>query len=263
MTAGRRTGWDFSGRRVLVTGASRGIGLGVAAGFAGAGAELTILAEDEAVVTAAERLSAAAGRPVGAVVCDITDREAVARELGALAPLDVLVNNAGLELITPILEPGREIEEAFRRIIEVNVIGTYYVTREAVTSMPRGARIVITASVWGRTAAPRFSAYAASKHANIGFMRALAEELGPRGIAVNAVCPGWVRTDASLRSLGEIARRGGEAPEACLEGIMATQAFPGLMEPGDLASTYLFLASEEAANITGQTLNVDRGELMA
>lgn len=255
--------WDFSGKRVLVTGASRGLGLGVARGFAAAGAELTILATGEHIKETAETLAQACGQPVGALVCDITERAAVAREVGGLGPLDVLVNNAGLELITPILEPGDEVEEAFRRIIEINVIGTYYVTREVVKTMAPGGRIVITASVWGRTAAPRFSAYAASKHANIGFMRALAEELGPRGIAVNAVCPGWVRTDASMRSLAEIARREGRDEQVCLDEIMSTQAFAGLMEPDDVASTFLFLASDQAANITGQTLNVDRGELMA
>ena len=255
--------WDFSGKRVLVTGASRGLGLGVARGFAAAGAELTILATGEAVNRTAETLSEASGRPVGALICDITDRAAVAREVGGLGPLDVLVNNAGLELITPILEPGEAVEDVFRRIIEINVIGTYYVTREVVKTMAPGGRIVITASVWGRTSAPLFSAYAASKHANIGFMRALAEELGPRGIAVNAVCPGWVRTDASMRSLAEIARREGRDEQLCLDEIMSAQAFEGLMEPDDVASTFLFLASDQAANITGQTLNVDRGELMA
>jgi len=255
--------WNFTGKRVLVTGASRGLGLGVARGFARSGAELTILATGDHVKQTAETLSEASARPVGALVCDITDRAAVAREVGGLGPLDVLVNNAGLELITPILEPGKAVEDTFRRIIEINVIGTYYVTREAVKTMAPGGRIVITASVWGLTSAPLFSAYAASKHANIGFMRALAEELGPRGIAVNAVCPGWVRTDASMRSLAEIARREGRDQQVCLDEIMATQAFAGLMEPDDVASTFLFLASDQAANITGQTLNVDRGELMA
>lgn len=257
------TGFDFSGKRVLVTGASRGVGFGVARGFALAGAELTILATGESVRAAAETLAAEAGRPVEARICDITDRAAVAREVGGLGQLDVLVNNAGLELITPIEEPGDEVEEAFRRIIEINVVGTYYVTREAVKAMQAGGRIVITASVWGRTAAPQFCAYSASKHANIGFMRALAQELGPRGIAVNAVCPGWVKTDAALRSLGEIARREDRDEETCLAEIMSAQAFGGLMEPDDVASTFLFLASDQAVNITGQTLNVDRGELMA
>ncbi len=257
------TALDFTGKRVLVTGASRGIGLGVARGFAAAGADLTILATGDSVRAAAETLSAQTGNRVRALICDITDRAAVAREVGSLGPLDVLVNNAGLERITPILEPGEEVERTFRRIIEINVIGTYYVTREVVKTMQPGARIVISASVWGRTAEGRFSAYCASKHANIGFMRALADELGPQGIAVNAVCPGWVRTDASMRSLTEIARREERDEQACLDEIISTQAFAGLMEPDDVASTYLFLASDQAANITGQTLNVDRGELMA
>ena len=258
------TAFDFTGARVLVTGASRGIGLGVARGFAAAGAELTILATADSVGTAAASLSEEFGRPVRGLVCDITDRAAVAREVGGLGALDVLVNNAGLERITPILEPGGEVEQTFRRIIEINVIGTYYVTREVVKSMQPGGRIVITASVWGRTAAAGgFSAYCASKHANIGFMRALADELGPRGIAVNAVCPGWVRTDASMLSLAKIAQAEGRDEQACLDEIMSAQAFAGLMEPADVASTFLFLASDQAANITGQTLNVDRGELMA
>ncbi len=254
---------DLEGKRVLVTGASRGIGLGIARGFAQAGAELTILATGESVHAAADGLSEACGRPVKSLICDITDRAAVAREVGGLGELDVLVNNAGLERITPILEPGDEVEATFRRIIEINVIGTYFVTREAVKSMRAGARIVVTASVWGRTSAPEFSAYASSKHANIGFMRALAAELGPRGIAVNAVCPGWVRTDASMLSLSKMAARAGRSEQDCLDEIIATQALPELMEPDDMASTYLFLASDAAANITGQTLNVDRGELMA
>jgi 3-hydroxybutyrate dehydrogenase len=257
------TAFDFRGKRVLVTGASRGVGLGIARGFAKAGAELTILATGESVRAAAAALSEESGHEVGALICDITDRAAVAREVGGLGALDVLINNAGLERITPILEPGEEVEQTFRRIIEINVIGTYYVTREVVKSMSPGARIVITASVWGRTASGEFSAYCSSKHANIGFMRSLAEELGPRGIAVNAVCPGWVRSDASMLSLSKIAAREGRSEQDCLDEIMSAQAFPGLMEPDDVASTYLFLASDAAANITGQTLNVDRGELMA
>ncbi len=254
---------DLRGKRVLVTGASRGVGLGIARGFARAGAELTILATGESVRRTAVVLAEDCGREVRAIICDITDRAAVAREVGGLGALDVLVNNAGLERITPILEPGDEVEATFRRIIEINVIGTYYVTREAVKAMPAGGRIIITASVWGRTSAGPFSAYSSSKHANIGFMRCLAEELGPRGIAVNAVCPGWVRTDASMLSLSKIAARDGRSEDDCLDEIMSAQAFPGLMEPDDVAGTYLFLASDMAANITGQTINVDRGELMA
>jgi 3-hydroxybutyrate dehydrogenase len=187
----------------------------------------------------------------------------VHRVVGGLGPLDILVNNAGLELITPILEPGEEVERRFERIIRINVVGTYYVTREAVPAMQAGGRIILTASIWGKTAAAEFSAYCASKHANIGFMRVLAKELGPRGITVNAVCPGWVKTRAALRSLSEMARRAGREEQDMLAEVMAAQSLDGLMEPADIADIYLFLASEQARNITGQAYNVDRGEVMS
>lgn len=255
--------FDFSGKAVLVTGASRGIGYGIAEAFAKAGAELTILADDIGIAVAGDSLAALVGRPVAAVQCDITDRDAVRRTVGGLGRIDVLVNNAGLELITPIDEPGDEVEATFRRIIDINVMGTYYVTREALSKMRTGGRIILTASVWGRSAVAEFSAYCTSKHANIGFMRSLAHELAPKGITVNAVCPGWVRTVASMRSLAAMAERSGRPEDDLLEEIMAGQVIGGLMEPADVASAFLYLASDAAANITGQALSVDRGEFMA
>jgi 3-hydroxybutyrate dehydrogenase len=248
---------------VLVTGASHGIGFAVARAFAAAGAELTILSSTADIQDAGARIEADSGRPVRALVCDISDRAAVRRTVGGLGRLDVLVNNAGLELITPILEPGEEVDQAFVRILEINVIGTWYVTRAAVPLMGPGGSIVLTSSVWGKTGAAGFSAYVASKHANIGFMRTLAKELGPKGIRVNAVCPGWVRTRAALRSLKEVSARAGASEDATLGDILSAQALPGLMEPQDVAGVYLFLASEHAASVTGQAYNVDRGEVMA
>jgi NAD(P)-dependent dehydrogenase (short-subunit alcohol dehydrogenase family) len=255
-------GFDFSGKRILVTGASHGIGFGVAAAFAAAGADLAILSSTHDIDTAAAKLAEQCGRPVRAEICDITDRAAVSRSVGGLGTLDVLINNAGLELVTPMLEPGGEVEQTFARIIEINVIGTYYVTREALPRMPSGASIVITSSIWGKTGAADFAAYVTSKHANIGFMRVLARELGPRGIRVNAVCPGWVRTRAALRSLANMSAKAGIKEDDVLGQILAAQALPGLMQPEDVASLYLFLASDLARNITGQAVNVDRGEVM-
>lgn len=255
--------FDFTGRRVLVTGASHGIGRAVAEGFFKAGADLAILSSTSDIETAARDIEARCGTPVRAIVCDITDREAVRRSIGGLERIDVLVNNAGLELITPIDWPGEEVERTFERIIQINVIGTYYVTREALPLMPAGSSIVITSSVWGKSAAADFAAYVTTKHANIGFMRVLAKELGPRGIRVNAVCPGWVRTRAALRSLSEVARRAGVGEVEMLDGILSAQALAGLMEPDDVVGTFLFLASDLAASVTGQAWNVDRGEVMA
>jgi len=254
--------FDFSAKTVLVTGASRGIGLGVARGFAQAGADLHILATTDAVKQTAQDLSDETGASVAGHVCDITDRARVHDVVSAFARIDVLVNNAGFERPTPIMEDGDGVEDSFRRIIDINVMGTYYVTREAVRKMDAGAKIVITSSIWGQTAVADMSAYCASKHANIGFMRALAQELGPKGINVNAVCPGWVKTDAAMNSLKHMAAEAGRDNGELLVEINAAQAIGGLMEPDDMIGTYLFLASDAAANITGQSLNVDRGELM-
>ena len=254
---------DFLGKSVLVTGASRGIGYGIAKAFAKAGADLTILADDPETDRAAKELETVAGKPVKGMIADIADRAAVRASVGALERIDVLINNAGLELITPIDEQGDDIENTFRRIVDINVNGSFFVTREAVPKIPDGGRIVFTASVWGKSAEAGFSAYCASKHAVIGLSRTLAKELGPRNITVNAVCPGWVKTVASMRSLGKMAARFERDEQDLLDDIVATQAIGGLMQPDDVAGPYLFLASDAAANITGQTLNVDRGELMS
>ena len=147
--------FDFTGRRVLVTGASHGIGRAVAAAFARAGADLAILSSTPDILEAGAAIGRETGRPVRAEVCDITDREAVRRVVGGLGPLDVLVNNAGLELVTPMLGGGDEVERTFVRIIDINVVGTYYVTREALPRMPAGGSIVLTSSIWGKTGCRR------------------------------------------------------------------------------------------------------------
>jgi 3-hydroxybutyrate dehydrogenase len=255
--------FDFTGKRVLVTGASRGIGYGIARGFALAGADLAILADDDGLIPAAERLAAECGRAVEAHLCDITDRATVARTVGRLDRLDVLVNNAGLERITPLLDDDPATEAMFRRIIDINVVGSFMVTREAARRMGPGGRVIFTASVWGKSAVAEFSAYCASKHAVIGLTRTLAKELGPSGIRVNAICPGWIRTAQALRSAMEMAERRATTPSAVIESVLADQAMEGLLEREDIVNLYLFLASPLSANITGQSIVIDRGWLLA
>lgn len=255
--------FDFRGKHVLVTGASRGIGFAVARGFAAAGARLSLLADDPAVEDAAFRLEQALGGRVQGVLCDIADNARVHETIAALPPVNVLINNAGLERLTPVDESGSEVDALFQRLINVNVVGTFSVTQAVLRKMPAGGRIVNTSSIWGKAAEPGFAAYVASKHAILGMTRTLAKELGPRAIGVNAVCPGWVRTEASMRSLETMAARANCAQEDLLAAITGAQAMPGLMDVDDVVSTYLFLASDAAKNITGQALNVDRGELMS
>ncbi len=254
--------YDFSNMRVLVTGGNMGLGAGVARAFATAGADLIIAGIEADVPEVAAKWSDEFGRTVHGLSCDITQAEDLARLSEAAGTLDVLVNNAGLELITPIADPAPEVDAIFRRITEINVIGTFSVIRTFLPQLKDGARIINTASMWGKTAVAEFSAYCASKHAVIGLTRSLAQELAPRSISVNAVCPGWVRTQASMRSLAEMSHRSGHSEDDLLQEITGAQALPGLMAPEDMADMYLFLASPAARNITGQAFTVDRGELM-
>ncbi|KQX49697.1 MULTISPECIES: SDR family NAD(P)-dependent oxidoreductase [unclassified Ensifer] len=258
-----RIAYDFSGEHVLVTGASRGIGRAVAEGFAAAGAEVTILSSGRGIHEAAREMSERFGRRIEALECDITDSAAVKATLAPLGPIDVLVNNAGLERITPVTDEDDGVEDKFRRITDINTNGTFYVTRHALPHMREGGRIVVTASIWSRVAVPEFSAYIASKHANLGFTRVMAKELGGRCIRVNAVCPGWVRTEAAMLSLKNMSLRTGRSEEDLLDEIVGAQVLPGLLEPEDLAAPYLFLASDGARDMTGQALMLDRGEVMA
>jgi 3-hydroxybutyrate dehydrogenase len=245
---------DLAGKTVLITGASRGIGEGLALAFRDAGATVHILAEGEDVMTTAARLGVDGHR------VDITDAVAMQRLLGGFGRLDILVNNAGLERMTPLDDPASL--DIFRRIIDINIVGTTIAAMTALPLLQAGGAIINTASIWGRVAEPLFGAYVASKHAVIGLTKTWAKELGPCGIRVNAVCPGWVKTEASLLSAQRMAERTGGSAEAVIAGVEAAQALPtGLMLPADVAGPYLFLASDLAANVTGQTLGVDRGEV--
>lgn len=252
--------YDYSGKTVLITGGSRGIGYAVAEAFVQAGAWTYILASGDGVHAAAEKLSEQ-GAAIG-IQCDITDSASVANAFADIDHLDVLINNAGLERITPLTDPDDTVEETFRRIVDINVNGTFLVTRRAVPKMASGGRIILTGSIWSHTAVAEFSAYCATKHANLGFMRSIAHELGPKGINVNAVCPGWVRTEAAMLSLSKMSESTGRSESDLLDEITGAQVLGGLLGPHDMAALYLFLASDAAKDITGQSYNLDRGEVM-
>lgn len=246
---------ELEGKHVVITGSSRGIGLGVAEAFAAQKCRLLLLADDRAVFDVAQRLGC------DAQIADITDPGALNAALKPLPKIDVLINNAGLERLTPLAERTDDNLATFRRVLDVNVTGTFIATQSALPKMSSGARVIVTASTWSRAAEALFGAYVASKHALIGLIKTWTRELGPLGINVNGVAPGWVNTAGAMRSLATLSTRESRPESEILEGILSGQSLPGLMSPSDIVGPYLYLASDLARNVTGQTIGIDRGEV--
>lgn len=232
---------------MLVTGGSRGIGFAIVERFNAAGWRVAACAR------ALDRLS---GSPADLkFTCDVTDPEAVrdgvaavVREFGAI---DALVNCAGFAGSNP-LDPESD-DALWHRVIDVNLNGTYYFTKHAFPHIPDGGRIVNIGSVLSHKGVADQTAYSAAKHAVLGFTRAFARHAAARGVTVNAVCPGWVRTDMARRRWEELD----------IDETIAASGVPlgRVSEPDEVASLVHFLASDEAGAITGQAFNIDGGVL--
>ncbi len=248
----------LDGKVAFVTGASRGIGEAIARRFAAEGARVVLAARDhEAIGRHAAELSAG-GAGAMAVRCDVTDadsvRQAVAAAVGRWERLDVLVNNAGLGGMTKLDDPD---DARWDAILATNLTAVFRVTRAASPHLARGGRVINLSSVLGRFGVPGFAAYCASKHGVIGLTRALALELAPRDITVNAICPGWVET--------EMARQGFEhfgSVEAGRAAAAAMAPLKRVLDPEEIAGLAAYLASDDARSVTGQAIVADGGQVM-
>ncbi len=240
----------LAGRRAVVTGAARGIGAEIARTLAAAGAHVGVLDVSPDV----KALAADLGGP--AAVADLLDADATRHALSglidALGGIDVLVNNAGILRITPLLDIT--VEE-WDLVMDVNARSMLITTQVAARSMiaaGAGGRIINMSSMGAKRAGANQAHYAASKAAVISLTQAAAIELGPHGINVNAICPGYVLTEmgAATRTAEMVA------------AWSATSPLGRCAEPADVAGVALFLASDDAAYCTGQAINVTGGMMM-
>jgi NAD(P)-dependent dehydrogenase (short-subunit alcohol dehydrogenase family) len=243
-------------RTVVVSGGAKGIGLAVAQRFAGLGDRVLALGRDAAALEAVATLGVEGRR------CDVTDEDAVGAVFAAIGEVDVLVNSAGIAESAPLATTSLEL---WNRHLAVNVTGAFLCLRAVVPGMrARGAGVIVTvASTAGRVGTPYTSAYSASKHAAVGLTRAVASELAGTGVRVNAVCPTFVATSLTERSVARIVERTGRSADEAEAALAASSPLGRLLAPDEVADTIVFLASSAAAAISGQALVIDGGGIQA
>jgi NAD(P)-dependent dehydrogenase (short-subunit alcohol dehydrogenase family) len=195
-------------------------------------------------------------------VCDVTDEAAIASLIDGLDRVDVLVNNAGVSESAPL---ARTTVDSWRLHMDVNALGPFLLTRAVIERMrSRGSgRIVTVASTAGRVGTPYTAAYAASKHAALGVMRVAAAELAGSGATANAVCPTFVDTPMTQRSIERIVHRTGRSTEEAATALAGASPLGRLLTVDEVADAVVWLASRAAAAINGQTLVLDGGGIQA
>lgn len=233
-------------RTVVITGGTRGIGAAAVRRFARNGDRVCFLYEKRAGL--AEKMEQETGAK--GYLCDVADEDRVKQVFSVIGDIDVLVNNAGIVDYGPI---NWVSAQTFRRVMDVNVTGMFLCCREALSGMLQkgSGAIVNLTSMWGRVGSSCEVAYSASKGAVIAMTKALAQELGPSHIRVNAVAPGVILTDMCATVDPEV-----------MEGLRQETPLETLGQPEDVAEAIFYLASEEARFVTGTVLDVNGGYVM-
>jgi meso-butanediol dehydrogenase / (S,S)-butanediol dehydrogenase / diacetyl reductase len=260
------SGGRLAGRKVLITGASRGIGRAIALRYAQEGAELFLVATQREGLDETRRLLLAGQSSVAAHVhvTDVSQRDAVQHMVetaaATMGSIDVLVNNAGVYHAARLVD----IEaEAFDRVMQVNVYGAFHVLQFVLRQMQaqKRGKVVNIASTAGKWGSMNQAAYNASKHALVGLTRCAALEMGGLGITVNAICPGFVETDM----LGEFKAHAdilGVPFETVLENGRQRVPLKRFLKADEIAHLAVYLGSAESDGMTGQSLLIDGGMVM-
>jgi 3-oxoacyl-[acyl-carrier protein] reductase len=243
--------FDLSGKAALVTGASGGIGGAIARALHAQGAEVTLSGTRADVLDQLKTVLGARAHVISARMDDAADIERLAKEAeAAMGKLDILVNNAG---ITRDNISMRMKDEEWEKVLQVNLTGTFRLTRAAMRGMMkrRFGRVINITSIVGVTGNPGQANYAAAKAGLIGMSKSLAQELASRGITVNCVAPGFIATPMT-----------DVLTDDQKKNILGRVPAARLGTPEEIAAAVVFLASDEAAYVTGQTLHINGGMAM-
>jgi len=239
---------DLTGRTAFVTGSTRGIGRSIAEMLHAAGAKVAVVGRSK---DSAAAVAAAIGERAMGFAGDVTDRDALRRAIAecetALGPIDILVNNAGVTRDNLLI---RLSDQDWDDVVAANLTAAFVSTQAVIKGMMkrRFGRIINVTSIVGITGNKGQANYAASKAGLIGFTKSVAKEYAARGVLVNCVAPGFIDTDMTAA-----------LPEAARSALLESIPLARLGAPADVAGMILFLASDLAAYVTGQTLVVDGG----
>jgi len=264
MGAGNRAVKRFDARHVVVTGAGTGIGRAIASRLADEGAVVSLLARDARRLDAVAKEICTAGGRAQSFACDVRDKASVdsafdaARE--AAGPLFALVANAG---IAGSNAPGAD--DRFGDIVATNLNGTYACLRAAerhLAAGPDARHLVVLGSVLARIGVAGYTGYCASKAGLLGLVRALAMELAPANVQVNAICPGWVETDMARTGLEGMASAMKVTPEEARRIAMSSVPLGRMSQPAEIAGAVAWLLSPDARGTTGQGIDVNCGAFM-
>jgi NAD(P)-dependent dehydrogenase (short-subunit alcohol dehydrogenase family) len=261
---------SLAGRVALVTGGGRGIGRAIALGMAAAGADVAVAARTREEIEGVAGDIRAHGRRALALPTDMFDRARVATSVAEtthrLGRLDILVNNAGGPVVRTTDPRGLWVEQhdddSWEATLVLNLTACYWAAKAALEPMLRQGygRIINVGSGYSLVGASGLSAYTAAKHGLVGFTRALAMEVGTRGVTANVLRPGWTNTRlVDWEIVGAMTGRTAATSRAHAEGLSAERR---ILEPEDVAPLAVFLASPAAGGITGQVLSADGGYMI-
>jgi NAD(P)-dependent dehydrogenase (short-subunit alcohol dehydrogenase family) len=252
----------LAGRHALITGGGTGIGAAIARSLAGAGAAVSIAGRRAGPL---EQVAASLPR-ARAIVADVTGEADTAAMVAAAhaahGPIDILIANAGAAESAP----AAKIDLAhWQRMIEVNLTGAFLTVKAALPDLTRreasAGRIVFVASTAGLKGYAYVAAYCAAKHGVVGLARSLAAELAPRGVTVNAVCPGFTETPMLDASLANITSKTGRTRDEAAADLARLNPQRRFIRPEEVADTVLWLCSPAAQAVTGQAISVSGGEV--
>ena len=243
-------------RRVLITGGGTGVGADLARGFAAAGAEVVVVGRRREPLDAV----AATDSRITAIVGDVTDEADVATVFAEAGPVDIVVANAGAAESAPLTRTSFEL---WQRMLAVNLTGVFLTLREGLRQMDgRGwGRLITVASTAGLKGYSYVSAYTAAKHGAVGLTRAVAQEVAGTGITANALCPGYLNTEMTERTIANIVETTGRSHADALKALTRTNPQGRLIEPAEVTAAALWLCGPGSEAINGQAIAIAGGEL--